>query len=95
MTAVDSLGYLAAGLVLATFCARSMVLLRMLAIASNGAFIAYGLSARLWPIVLLHAVMLPLNLVRLREALGEALVKSKSGDVGLGRMELGFGELDD
>jgi hypothetical protein len=94
MTAVDSLGYLAASLVLATFCARSMVLLRMLAIASNGAFIVYGLSARLWPIVLLHAVMLPLNLVRLREALGEAFVESKSSDVAqaFGRMGPGFGE---
>jgi CRP/FNR family transcriptional regulator, cyclic AMP receptor protein len=82
MTAIDSFGYLAATLVFATFCAKSMVLLRMLAIASNGAFIVYGLSARLWPIVLLHSVMLPLNLVRLREAFGEALVKSKSSDVG-------------
>jgi hypothetical protein len=47
-----------------------------------------------WPIVLLHAVMLPLNLVRLREALGEAFVKSKSSDVAqaFGRMGLGFGE---
>ena len=35
MTAVDALGYLAASLVLATFCAKSMVILRLLAIASN------------------------------------------------------------
>ena len=37
MTAVDALGYLAASLVLATFCAKSMVTLRLLAIASNAA----------------------------------------------------------
>jgi hypothetical protein len=42
MTAVDELGYLAASLVLATFCAKSMVRLRMLAIASNITFVAYG-----------------------------------------------------
>ena len=42
MTAVDGLGYLAAALVLATFCAKSMVPLRALAIASNIAFVSYG-----------------------------------------------------
>jgi len=70
LTATDGMGYGAAALVLATFCARTMVVLRALAIASNGAFIAYGSTAHLWPIVVLHAVMLPLNLARLREALG-------------------------
>jgi CRP/FNR family transcriptional regulator, cyclic AMP receptor protein len=68
MTSVDSIGYVAASLVLATFCARTMVLLRALAIASNLAFVAYGLLAHLWPILLLHAVMLPLNVHRLLEA---------------------------
>jgi hypothetical protein len=56
-------------LVLATFCAKSMVLLRVLAIASNIVFIAYGFEAGLWPILVLHTTMLPLNLLRLREAL--------------------------
>jgi len=79
MTAVDELGYLAASLVLATFCAKSMVLLRMLAIASNIAFIAYGYGAGLWPIVALHTVMLPLNAVRLREALS---TRPSQGDQG-------------
>jgi len=71
MTEVDGLGYLAATLVLATFTAKNMVALRVLAISSNLAFIAYGLLAGLWPILLLHSIMLPLNLIRLREALGE------------------------
>jgi hypothetical protein len=69
MTAVDALGYLAASLVLATFCAKSMVNLRLLAIASNVAFITYALAAGLYPIVVLHMVMLPLNLQRLRQVL--------------------------
>lgn len=72
MTTVDALGYVASSLVLATFTAKSMVGLRALAIGSNLAFIAYGLSAALWPILLLHSIMLPLNLLRLREALGKA-----------------------
>jgi hypothetical protein len=51
MTAADALGYLAASLVLATFCAKSMVNLRLLAIASNVAFVACALAAGLHPIV--------------------------------------------
>lgn len=70
MTITDAMGYVAASLVLATFCAKQMVLLRALAISSNVAFITYGLAARLWPIVMLHAIMLPLNIIRLREAFG-------------------------
>lgn len=68
MTITDAVGYVAASLVLATFSAKQMVLLRALAISSNVAFITYGLAARLWPIVMLHAIMLPLNIIRLREA---------------------------
>lgn len=71
MTTIDAMGYFAASLVLAAFCAKRMVSLRALAIASNLAFIAYGLSADLWPIVLLHVTMLPLNIMRLREALAD------------------------
>jgi hypothetical protein len=78
MNTIDGLGYFAASLVLATFCAKTMISLRSLAIASNGAFIIYGTSARLWPIVLLHAVMLPLNLSRLREALAAPSSESSS-----------------
>jgi hypothetical protein len=45
-----------------------MVVLRVLAIASNLAFIAYGYCAGLWPILALRTAMLPLNLMRLSEA---------------------------
>lgn len=69
MTIIDAMGYFAASLVLATFCAKRMVSLRALAIASNIAFIGYGLAAQLWPIATLHMIMLPLNAMRLREAL--------------------------
>lgn len=67
----DFIGWIAAGLVFATFCAKRMTLLRVLAIASNIAFITYAAIAHLWPIVMLHAVMLPLNLQRLSIALNE------------------------
>jgi len=67
MTPVAPVGYLASGLVFATFCTKHMVQLRTLAIASNIAFIGYGYLGKLWPILILHAAMLPLNTHRLRQ----------------------------
>jgi CRP/FNR family cyclic AMP-dependent transcriptional regulator len=69
MTLNDCLGWLAASLVFATFSAREMVSLRPLAIASNIAFIGYGYLDHLWPILILHLAMLPVNAIRLRQAL--------------------------
>jgi CRP/FNR family cyclic AMP-dependent transcriptional regulator len=65
MEMIDTVGYLAAGLVLATFCMRSMGTLRMVAIASNLAFIAYGYVGSLAPGLLLHVLLLPVNIYRL------------------------------
>jgi len=72
MQQADMLGWLAAGLVFAAFYARQMAPLRGLAIASNLAFISYASLDHLWPIIVLHAAMLPLNLLRLRQALSLA-----------------------
>ena len=58
---VELAGYGAAALVFATFCMRTMLPLRLTAIASNVAFIAYGAFGDLRPILVLHAVMLPVN----------------------------------
>lgn len=66
----ELLGWTASILVFAAFCARDMLPLRLLAIASNFAFIAYGYGDRLWPIVILHAAMLPMNVARLLELIG-------------------------
>jgi len=64
---VDFFGWIAGALVLATFCLRTMVPLRCVAIASNVAFIAYGLMASALPIVVLHLALLPMNVLRLQE----------------------------
>jgi hypothetical protein len=58
---METIGLLAAGCVLATFCMESMVALRTFAIASNVLFIIYGAGANLLPIVALHAILLPIN----------------------------------
>jgi hypothetical protein len=65
----DHCGYVASGLVLAAFYMKDMIPLRLVALASNLAFIVYGLALHLPPIWLLHALLVPLNACRLVEAL--------------------------
>ena len=60
-------GYVASTLVLFTFVAKDMRLLRTIAIFSNLAFITYGMIEWLPPVLFLHLVLLPLNIVRLVE----------------------------
>ena len=62
-------GYVASTLVLFTFVAKDMRLLRTVAIFSNLAFITYGTLQWLPPVLVLHVVLLPLNMVRLSEVL--------------------------
>ena len=68
----DTLGWIAAGLTVATFTCVQPVALRLCALAANVAFIAYGASAGLWPVLALHATLLPINAVRLLEARSKA-----------------------
>jgi hypothetical protein len=65
-------GYVASTLVLFTFVAKDMRLLRTIAIFSNLAFITYGTVEWLPPVLFLHLVLLPLNIVRLREIIKAA-----------------------
>jgi CRP/FNR family cyclic AMP-dependent transcriptional regulator len=62
---VELIGYLASLLVFSTFYMKTMIPLRSVAIASNVAFITYGYLAGLYPVFLLHVVLLPLNIWRL------------------------------
>jgi hypothetical protein len=61
MNWVEATGYLASALVLATFCMKTMIPLRCAAISSNIAFIVYGFYDGLYPVLVLHAILLPLN----------------------------------
>lgn len=67
MQAVELFGYLGALLTLATFSMKTMLRLRMVGIAANGAFIAYGIVGAVYPVLLLHLTLLPLNVWRLRQ----------------------------
>ena len=63
---VDVFGYAASGLTLATFAQRAMLPMRILALGANVCFIGYGSMGMYMPVLVLHLVLLPVNLVRLR-----------------------------
>jgi len=69
MNYVTVIGFVAAGLVIATLSMRTMVPLRVIGIASNFAFVTYGFLFGSYPTVVLHSILLPLNVYRLREML--------------------------
>lgn len=60
-------GWVAAVLTLLAFSCTNIVRLRYVALAANAAFITYGLTAELWPVLALHSVLVPINLWRLRQ----------------------------
>jgi len=66
--------WLAAFLVFSSFFMKTIVPLRIVAMVSNLAFIvyallglAYGVFGRVYPILVLHSLLLPLNVLRLRQ----------------------------
>lgn len=65
----ELVGYLAACLLILTFFMRQMVPLRAVALASSVAWLTYGASDNIYPIVALHLVLIPLNSFRLYQAL--------------------------
>ena len=69
MSAGDLMGWVAAGLTLLTFSMRSMIRLRLAAVAANLCFIAYGSFSELYPVIVLHVLLIPCNLYRLSELL--------------------------
>jgi hypothetical protein len=61
---VSDIGYLASALVFTSFCMRTMIPLRIAAICSNLAFICYGTLGGIYPVLILHCLLLPMNLWR-------------------------------
>ena len=82
-TAPELVGYVACLLVFLTFCMKRMLPLRMIAVASNIAFLIYGAAAELFPILILHAALLPLNLYRTAQKVKEtrSINKAVEGQV--------------
>ncbi len=61
---VDVLGFSAALLTLVAFAQKRMLPMRIVALTANVAFISYGGLGGYWPVLALHVVLLPLNIVR-------------------------------
>jgi CRP-like cAMP-binding protein len=70
---IELAGYVASGLVFLTFYMRTMIPLRVVGILSNVAFMTYGLAGQVYPVLVLHAILLPMNCVRLVQM--RALIK--------------------
>ena len=85
MTWVDLLGYAASASVLATFCMSTMIPLRVLALASNVLFMAYGYVDHLYPVLILHALLFPVNTLRLVQfqRLVRDMREANSGDLSI------------
>src|SRR6202043_1882301 len=80
MSAIDLLGYSAALAVLAAFCMSSIVSLRIVAVLSNTLFASYGLLAHLYPIFVLHSILLPINLLKLAQF--DLPLRNKNSSIG-------------
>ena len=65
MSWIDFLGFAAALSVLASFSMSTILALRTLALLSNVLFILYGLCAHIYPVLILHIILLPINLAKL------------------------------
>jgi hypothetical protein len=67
MSYVTIIGFVAAGLVIATLSMRTMIPLRIVGIVSNVAFVTYGALFGSVPTIMLHSILFPLNIYRLYE----------------------------
>ena len=61
-----------------TFFMSEMVPLRCVAILSSTVWLAFGWAEQIYPILLVHAILFPLNTLRLRQAL---LLRGRQRDV--------------
>jgi len=69
VTLIELTGWIAAAFTLAAFGMRTMLPLRLAGIGANLAFIVYGALTPLYPVLVLHIVLLPFNGYRLWEIL--------------------------
>lgn len=68
---VHAVGFLAAAATICAFYCRNMMCLRVAAIGANMLFIVYGAMLMLIPVLALHVILLPLNMMRLSAFLRE------------------------
>jgi CRP/FNR family transcriptional regulator, cyclic AMP receptor protein len=69
MSWIELLGYAASASVLLTFCMSTMVPLRIVAICSNVLFASFGAFAHVYPVLVIHVLLFPINVARLVQLL--------------------------
>lgn len=82
---VDAVGYVGGAVTLWGFYRRTMIPLRLGAIAGNVGFLVFGVFSPSYPTLALHSVLLPLNCLRLYQALKliREVKEASEGDGGL------------
>jgi CRP/FNR family cyclic AMP-dependent transcriptional regulator len=82
---INLAGYAASSMVLATFCMKTMRPLRILALASNVLFAVYAFFGGLYPVLILHVVLFPINLARLvqLQRLTRRVAAAATGDLSM------------
>jgi CRP/FNR family cyclic AMP-dependent transcriptional regulator len=82
---IELAGYTASVLVFLAFYMKTMIPLRIVGIASNLAFITYAAGAQLYPVLILHSMLLPLNCLRLLQmrALIHEVREAPRGDLSM------------
>jgi CRP/FNR family transcriptional regulator, cyclic AMP receptor protein len=69
MSLAEILGYFGASLTITVYSMKRMIPLRIIGIGANCVFIVYGFLAAVYPQMILHSVLLPINVFRLYEML--------------------------
>lgn len=61
------LGFIGAGLMVASYLMKNMLPLRLVALSANVFLVAYAVMGGSWPTVVLYVAMIPINLKKVRE----------------------------
>jgi hypothetical protein len=61
------LGFIGAGLMVASYLMKNMLPLRLVALAANVFLVAYAVMTLSWPTVVLYVAMIPINVKKVRE----------------------------
>jgi hypothetical protein len=77
----ELVGFAAALAVLASFSMSSIISLRSVAVLSNVLFITYGALGHIHPVLLLHAALLPINLIKLHRIARLRQPASRPGEI--------------
>ncbi len=88
LTWIEVNGYVASAAVLATFLMPTMIPLRIVALCSNVLFMSYAYFDSLYPVLILHGLLFPINLIRLLQfrALINDVRKAQSDEFPIGKL---------